>query len=220
MHRALICDLDNTLFPAHAISASALSPLRAAVLSSNRGPKALPSQLVERALEEARWRPFDAVAEELHLPAPVRAAWAAAYTTLQLSGPLMPYPDVAVLAQLALPRFLVTSGFRRFQESKVATLGIGHLFDALYIDALDEPEREGKAGIFRRIVRERDLVPADVFVVGDSAESELRIGRELGMVTVQVLRDHVEPCAWATHRIHGLHELVALIAARISPHSG
>jgi hypothetical protein len=41
-------------------------------------------------------------------------------------------------------------------------------------------------------VEEHNLAATEVLVVGDSAESELRVGRELGMVTVQVLRDGVD----------------------------
>ena len=177
----------------------------------------MPSKTIEHALAAARRRPFDAVAEEFHLPAALHAAWAAANAVLEVAVPLAPYDDVGALARLALPRFLVTTGFRRFQESKIAALGIGHLFDAIYVDALDAPEREGKAGIFCRLVTEHELTPAEVFVVGDSAESELRIGRELGMVTVQVLRDEIAPCAWADRRIRGLYELASLTAAQIAP---
>ena len=213
MTRALICDLDNTLFPAHTIPASVLDPLHEAVRAANAGPGAIPSDLLERALASARRRPFDVIAEEFHLPAALRTAWMTAQMSLQVTVPLTPYDDVAALARLALPRFLVTTGFRRMQESKLAALGIGHLFDAVYVDALDSERREGKAGVFRRIVAEYALTPAHVLVVGDSAEAELRAGRELGMVTVQVLRDTVEPCAWADHRIHTLSELASLVSA-------
>ena len=34
----------------------------------------------------------------------------------------------------------IDSGFRRLQESKVKALGIEHLFTAIHIDAIDEPD--------------------------------------------------------------------------------
>lgn len=213
MAHALICDLDNTLFPSHAMPASVLAPVRDAIVAANTGSDAVAADVLQRALDAARNRPFDVVAEEFHLPERMRAAWAKANAELEVAGPLTPYDDVDALALLALPRFLVTTGFRRPQESKIAALGIGHFFDAIYVDALDEPEHEGKGGIFRRIVAEHGFAPGEVLVVGDSVDSELRIGRELGMVTIQVLRDDAEPCVWVSHCIRSLYELVDLAAA-------
>jgi len=50
-------------------------------------------------------------------------------------------------ARIAVPRFLVTSGFRRLQESKVQALGIGKLLTGIYVDAIDEPRPRGKQRI-------------------------------------------------------------------------
>ena len=52
-------------------------------------------------------------------------------------------------------RFLVTSGFRQLQESKVRTLGFANRFAGIYIDALDEPNRRGKHGFFQDILSAR-----------------------------------------------------------------
>ena len=49
---------------------------------------------------------------------------------------------------LPVRRFLVTSGFRRLQ-SKVRALGFADWFAAIYIDAIDEPNRRGKHGFFQ-----------------------------------------------------------------------
>jgi putative hydrolase of the HAD superfamily len=193
-----------------------LAPLESAVLAANTGRGRIPSEHVRRALVAARRRSFDEVAEEFRLPAPLRAAWADANAALEVSVPLAPYDDVEALAALSVPRFLVTTGFRRFQESKIAALGVARLFDAVHVDALDSPHREGKRAIFSRIAVEWGLTPDQVLVVGDSAESELRAGRELGMVTVQVLRDGVEACTWADYRIESLHDLAGVAAAAIS----
>ena len=54
-----------------------------------------------------------------------------------------------------MQRFLVTSGFRRLQESKVRALGFADWFAAIYIDAIDEPNRRGKHGFFQDILSAR-----------------------------------------------------------------
>jgi hypothetical protein len=57
---------------------------------------------------------------------------------------------VAGLAQLALQRFLLTTGFRRLQESKVRQLGLTSLVTAVYVDALDPPGPLGKRALLER----------------------------------------------------------------------
>lgn len=57
------------------------------------------------------------------LPETVSAVWQDAASALQVTTPLRPYADVvAGLEQLSLRRFLLTTGFRRLQESKVRQL--------------------------------------------------------------------------------------------------
>jgi FMN phosphatase YigB (HAD superfamily) len=56
------------------------------------------------------------------------------------------------------------------------------------------------------------LLPTDVAVLGDSAESELATGRRLGMWTIQILRGKVAPAPQAHWRIHDLAELPAVLA--------
>jgi len=48
-----------------------------------------------------------------------------------------------------MQRFLVTSGFRQLQESKVRALGCADWFAAIDIEAIDEPNRRGKHGFFQ-----------------------------------------------------------------------
>jgi putative hydrolase of the HAD superfamily len=108
---------------------------------------------------------------------------------------------------------LVTSGFRTLQESKIEALGLRSRFDAVHVDAIDEADRKGKDGIFRDILERYGFEPERVLVVGDNPESEIEAGNRLGMATVQILRPGVARGATATHYIHGLSELRAIIEA-------
>ena len=111
------------------------------------------------------------------------------------------------LKDLSVLRFLVTSGFRRLQESKVRAFGFADWFAAIYIDALDEPNRRGKHGFFQDILSAQGLQPDEVLVVGDNPDSEIEPGNRLGMKTIQVLRSGVPPSERATRQIRGLREL-------------
>jgi FMN phosphatase YigB (HAD superfamily) len=145
--------------------------------------------VLDAALADA-WRlPFDRVVAEYHLPEAVRTAWEEGACALQVTQPLSPYADVlAALERLALRRFLLTTGFRQLQESKIRQLGLASLFTAVYIDALDPPGPVGKRVILQRLLTEHTLRPAEVVVLGDRSDDELAAARSLGMEAIQVVR--------------------------------
>jgi putative hydrolase of the HAD superfamily len=141
----------------------------------------------------------------------IAAGWTM-FTRTTVSGPMHGYGDLAVLAELPVRRFLVTSGFRRLQESKVKALGIAHLFEAIHIDAIDEPGSQGKERIFRAILEDHGFKPEQVMVVGDNPDSEIAAGNRLGLTTVQILRPGVVRGTNASHYIFTLAELKTFLA--------
>jgi HAD superfamily hydrolase (TIGR01509 family) len=213
MMRAAVFDLDNTLFDSTTMPPEVLEPAVAAARRANVGPEAIPPHVLDAALAAARRFGFLHVADAYRVPQFLRAAWRAAYRDLVLDSPLTPYPDVIpVLATLRIPRLLLTTGFRRMQESKIAALNIGHLFDGIYIDALDGGGPPHKHRLLQEIMATRHLAPQEVLVIGDSADNEIAAGNALGAVTVQVLRPGVPRAEAAQHHVTTFAELPALIA--------
>ena len=104
------------------------------------------------------------------------AAGRAENSHAEVMVPMRGYPDLGVLPELPARLFLVTSGFRRLQESKVRALGVESLFERIYIDAIDEADRKGKEGIFAEILRTRAFEPREVLVVGDDPNRRSRPG--------------------------------------------
>ena len=215
MLRAAVFDLDHTLFDPRTLPPSLFGPLegRLRVAAADFiSPSAL-----EAVLADA-WRlPFDRVAALHRLPSELMATWSEAMTTVEVTGPLTPYADVyAGLEQLSLTRFLLTTGFRRLQESKVQQLGLTSLFAAVYVDALDPPGPVGKQPLLERLLIEQALTPAEVVVIGDRADDELAAARTLGMVAVQVLRPGVTPSSdvpWQVPDLLGLPALLTRVIA-------
>ena len=117
------------------------------------------------------------------------------------------YGDLEELGRLDVKRFLVTSGFRGLQESKIRALGVDRWMEESHVDAIDEGDRRFKRGWFEDIVERHGLRPEDVAVVGDSAASELAAGRELGMRTIQILRPGVERTDDVDAHVRNLGEL-------------
>jgi FMN phosphatase YigB (HAD superfamily) len=158
--------------------------------------------------------PANEVGEELFEPAfdAIRRANHGTVSNEALELAFADYGDLPILAELPAQHFLVTSGFRRLQESKIKALNLAPFFTALYVDAIDEPDRLGKQGVFARILTDYELTSAEVLVVGDNADSEIRVGNHLGMRTVQTLRPGVPRASTATFHIHSLSELRKLLS--------
>ena len=97
-------------------------------------------------------------------------------TTLRttVETPMKGYNDLDILRELPVELYLVTSGFRRLQESKIKALNFEHLFTETHVDAIDEVERKGKQGIFESILDAKQLRPEEVIVVGDNPRGRLK----------------------------------------------
>lgn len=209
MIQFVIFDLDNCLAPAHEVGVELYEPALEAIRRANAGC------LSEDALEEAfaeSWRhPLDWIADRYGFSPRMRdAAWQA-FGQLEVKHAMQGYGDLACLSDFSMPCDLVTSGFRRLQESKIRALGIDAWFRHIRIDAVDEPPRHGKRGWFETLMKLHGCEPQDVLVVGDNPESELAAGRALGMKTVQTLRPGVPYSEVADAHVKDLHELLVWI---------
>jgi len=214
--RAAVFDLDHTLFDPCTLPVSLFNNLEARVRAAAAG--IVPDTVLGAALADA-WRiPLDRVAARHRLTDVIIMAWHEAASALEVTEPIAPYPDVrAGLEQLSLLRFLLTTGFRRLQESKLKQLGLTSLFATVYVDALDPPGPVGKRALLQRLATEHGLTPQEVVVIGDRADDELAAARTLGMVAVQVLRPGVIASPEIRWRIPDLDALPALLAALSDP---
>jgi len=201
MTRAIIFDLDSCLSPADEPGQQLFGPAFAAISKASQGSHSV--AVLQSAFADM-WRlPFDFVAEKYDFTPAMKAAGWNVLATLEVTTPMQGYGDLDALKEIPALRFLVTSGFRRLQESKVRALGIAPLFTAIYIDAIDQPGHRGKLRIFEDILQHQSLQPGEVLIVGDNHDSELAAGVRLGIRTVQTLRPGVPRSSAATyHTIH------------------
>lgn len=218
MIKAIIFDLDNCLSAADEPGAELLEPVFDAIRQANQGT--LPDDVLEAALGDCWYHALDFVAKKHGFSNEMLAAGQAVISQTRVSTPMRGYGDLHVLAELRgdpLPMlFLVTSGFRQLQDSKIKALSMEQPFEqwftGIYIDAVDDPNRTNKQDIFQAILNAHQFCPAEALVVGDNPDSELAAGDRLGIPTVQILRPGVVPTNLATHHIRTLHELKALVA--------
>jgi len=209
MINAIIFDLDSCLSAADEVGSQFFGPAFTAVRRENAG--AISEAELLKAFGEC-WRfPFDDVSNRFGFTESMREAGFRSFAELAVTAPMYGYGDLDVLKELPARLFLVTTGFRRLQESKIAALGIAPIFEEICIDAIDEPNPRGKAAIFAELAARRGLHADRTIVVGDNPDSEIAAGNGLGMTTVQILRPGVTPGSNAAHTITGLAELKGVI---------
>jgi FMN phosphatase YigB (HAD superfamily) len=207
--KALIFDLDSCLAAADEVGESLFAPAFEAIRTANNGR--VPEERLRAAFADC-WRfPFDFIADKYGFSPSMRAAGFAAFSQTEVRQPMHGYGDLAVLKEIRAELFLVTSGFRRLQESKIMALGIAPLFTEIHIDAIGEPWRKGKLQTFEAILQNHRFHPHEVLVVGDNPDSEIAAGNRLGMTTVQILRPGVPASSAATRQIRSLSELTKIL---------
>jgi putative hydrolase of the HAD superfamily len=205
MIKAIIFDLDSCLAAANEVGDQLFAPAFQAIRNASQG--AVSEAALSAAFADC-WRfPFDFIADKYGFTPAMRSAGFKALSQTEVRQPMHGYGDLAALAELPVKLFLVTSGFRRLQESKIKALGISHLFTGVHVDAIDEPGPKGKLQAFEAILQAHHLLPEEVLVVGDNPDSEIAAGNQLGITTIQTLRPGVPASPAAIHHIRTLAEL-------------
>lgn len=207
-YQAIIFDFDNCLCDSREPGESLFAPAFDAIEKANDGH--VPEDRLRAAFDECWYTSFDLVAKKYEFSRAMFDAGFEAFGRLRVERPLQGYPDVALVRQIPLDKYLVTSGFKRLQDSKVQALGAGPWFRKVVVDAVDLPGHRGKQAIFEELIAEGGYEPARVLAVGDNPISELDAGRKLGMRTVQTLRPGVKR-GEADFHIRGFDELIALL---------
>jgi FMN phosphatase YigB (HAD superfamily) len=172
--KVLIFDLDNCLCPASAVGHDLYAPAFEALRAANRGW--LDEAVLDQAIADCWYTAFDTVALIHGFSQEMIDAGHAAFSELEVTWPLSGYPDLPAVCELPVRRHLVTSGYRRLQESKVRSLGIGAWFDSVVVDAIDEADHPGKQLIFEGILATGRWLAPEIMVVGDNPISELAAG--------------------------------------------
>jgi FMN phosphatase YigB (HAD superfamily) len=209
MIKALIFDLDNCLAAANEVGEDVFAPAFEAMKNANRGT--LTAEQLAEAFQDVWRHPLDFVASKFGFSQEMLDAGWKVFSQTVVETPMKGYGDLAILRELPFELYLVTSGFRVLQESKIKALQIADLFRGVEIDAIDEDDRKGKQRIFASILETSQLRPEEVIVVGDNPDSEIEAGNRLGIRTVQILRPGVSRADSATYYVETFEELKTLL---------
>lgn len=199
-----MCILD-----AHAFTGPFFNPVLEALNNSE-----LPAELKEKVSHQLWTTSLDDTVEMFSVPESIAEGMRDAYRKIEVPNDvkIKSFGDEECIRNLPVKKFLVTSGYKKFQETKITRLGIADLFDEIIIDALDDRDgRKGKKRIFLEILEKNNWEKNDVLVVGDNPLSELGAAKSLGIPTVQTLRPTIVRWDGATYHVDSFSELKVLI---------
>ena len=207
MVKAVIFDLDMCILDTHTLTGPFFQPVLSVLYNSGLSPKLkedIRHQLWITSLEDA--------VEIFSIPEDIAERMRVAYRQIKVPDGIKTFGDEEFIRDLPVIKILVTTGYKRFQETKIEKLGIANLFDEVIIDALDYREkRKGKRRIFEELLVKNGWSKDEVLVVGDNPRSELGAAKSLGIKTVQTLRPTIEKWPEADYHISSFSELVNII---------
>ncbi|MCX2739329.1 HAD family hydrolase [Pontibacter anaerobius] len=203
--KALILDLDNTVFPVPSIGDELFQPLFDLIRERNDYEGDF-----EDIKRDMMRKPFQKVAKEYAFSEQLTEKGDRILQDLVYEKDIPPFPDFAEVRALPYKRFLVTTGYTKMQQSKVENLGIREYFEEVHIV---DPSKtnQTKKDIFQSILERYKYKTTEVMVIGDDPESELKAGRELGIRTVLYTKDGAFSSG-ASHSIVDFGQLKELIA--------
>ena len=178
MKKALILDLDNTIYPAASLAPEVFKDL---YLLISEKIDVNEDEFSEIKLEMNR-RPFSQVAKQFNFPDELIKAGQDLLRNKEARGPAKPFDHYIHIQNAPLVKFLVTKGFTRLQQSKIDTLGIKDDFIEVHIVDSDKSDNT-KRDVFADILKRYNYTVDEVLVIGDDPESEISAGKELGIET-------------------------------------
>lgn len=210
MIKVVIFDLDMCILNTHTLNGPFFQPVLDVLYNSSLSielKKKINNELWTTSLEDA--------IEIFSIPDDIAEDLREAYRHIEVPDGIKTFGDEEFIRHLSVKKILVTTGYRRFQETKIEKLGITDLFDEIIIDALDRKDkRKGKKRIFEEIMVVNGFGAGEILVVGDNPKSELGIAKLLGIQTVQTVRPTIERWNQADYHIESLRELVSIILTK------
>jgi putative hydrolase of the HAD superfamily len=189
--RAVVFDLDDTLYPERAYMASGLKAVAEWIAPQlQKASQAVLAEMERIVDREPLGKTFDTWLLEQGLSGEWREPMIETYRTHRPRIDL--FPDAArALAKLArLAKLgMVTEGEGRAQRAKLAALGLEGIFEAVVILGREERDQwKPSPEPFRRVLSQLKLPGELAVYIGDNPRKDFRGARSLGMRTVRVRR--------------------------------
>ena len=210
MKKALILDLDNTIYPVGSISENLFADLFDVLERHAEIINAGDANTVDRIKDEMTRRPFQHIADEFNLHCEVRNKMEEQLRSMTYDLPMRPFDDYHHVRTIQLDKFLVTTGYSKLQWSKVKMLGIEQDFKQIHIVDPDMSQQTKKE-VFAKIMQTHDYTTNDLLVIGDDPESEIKAAKALDIDTFLYDPSNRYPDSQVTYRSNNLQDVLKLI---------
>ncbi len=199
--KAIILDLDNTIYPVSAIGDKLFKTLF--TLIEEKGEyKGNLEEIKSRIMRQ----PFQVVANDFSFSEQLVAECLQLLSALTYEDKMEPFEGYETLRSFPCKKYLVTTGFTKLQHSKIKQLDIGNDFEVIFV--VDPSQSElTKKDIFQKILAEHQYTPDEVLVVGDDPHSEIKAAKELGIETVLYNHNREQPELNDQKTIHSFKEI-------------
>ncbi|GEO02857.1 hypothetical protein AAE02nite_05210 [Adhaeribacter aerolatus] len=199
--KALILDLDNTIYPVSSIGEALFKSLFELIKQSGEyfGD-------FKEIKQEIMRTPFQKVAADFKFSSQLTAAGTELLQDLTYDEPMFAFEDYTEIKNIPCTKFLVTTGFIKLQRSKVEQLGIEKDFAEIHI-VDPRTSNKTKKDIFQDILNRYNYNQADVLVVGDDRNSEIKAATELGIDTVLYDKLNFNPDITSPNKISDFRQL-------------
>jgi putative hydrolase of the HAD superfamily len=206
MHkRAIIFDLDNTIYPVHSIGSELFSPLFQLINDSGNH-----IQNMEQIRADIMRRPFQLVAAEFSFSDDLTQQGIMLLKNLTYEKAIEPFDDYHFARNLPTDKYLVTTGFLKLQQSKVKAMNLEADFKEIHIV---DPSSSSltKKDVFADIMKRHKYNVSDLLVIGDDLHSEIKAAQQLGIDVVLYDKLQLHNDVTSLHKISDFQQLVSLV---------
>jgi putative hydrolase of the HAD superfamily len=176
--KALILDLDNTIYPVSSIGATLFAPLFEVIEKDTHV-----SDRIADIKKEVMRRPFQTVAKEFNFSEELTNEGIEILKGISYKGKIEPFEDYKIIRKLPIDKFLVTAGFTKMQQSKVDSMQLQRDFKKIHI--IDSTiTKKVKKDYFIEIVERNRYNKSEVMIIGDDLYSEIKAAQELAIDAV------------------------------------
>lgn len=178
MKKALILDLDNTIYPVAPYGDDMFASFMQMIEDSGEQAENL-----EGIKTQIMRRGFLLVAQMFRFSKELTEKGNAYFKQFRYHGPIQPFDDFKIVRNLACDKYLVTAGYRQFQQDKIDLLSLGKDFKEIHIIDATETSMT-KKDVFLDIIDRHRYGLSGVLAIGDDPEAELKAAIELGVDAV------------------------------------
>lgn len=205
MKKAIIFDLDNTIYGVPTIGDNLFAPLFQFIRESGAHDEDF-----EAIKKDIMRRPFQVVAAAHHFSEALTQKGMQLLSNLYYTGPIEYFQDYEATRNIALNKYLVTTGFAQLQQSKIDGMNISGDFKEIHI--IDPAtSAKTKRDVFADIIQRNGYTINDVLVVGDDLHSEIKAAQDLCIDVVVYDKYNLHPEDIALPKINNFKQLVAFL---------